>query len=348
MSLLIIWPSCLPAFLNISQGIEWGGQILSCVARSLPAWSSVCVQGNVLLGSILPFVFKYACLLRACIPGGIAFAGLAWAPRRLSLLYTSFLTLNIGNISCAGGDWRGASTFFHGCVLWGEMQRTHFALFAKPHWGPGTWGKERGAEWGGMVRRHHAQQHLRCALGSTNPVLQHEAGWPEGNPVFGSYKVAQSLARQSDPWFFIWFWLFWVKTFRVVVLESCVWLWPAPPLLLVAFFGKVLEEDACCWGSWFLCLWCVFFFTVFSHFFREDFYSVLCHKVAQHHGWQDKSDFCFFVGFAVFYFFQMGSLWELFKYILVYTNPRLFLSHPLRRPGWKEHCQTHQDSESKK
>lgn len=51
-----------------------------------------------------------------------------------------------------------------------------------------------------------------------------------------------------------------------------------------------------------------FFFTVFSHFFREDFYSVLCHKVAQHHGWQDKSDFCFFVGFAVFYFFQMGSL----------------------------------------
>lgn len=143
------------------------------------------------------------------------------------------------------------------------MQRTHFALFAKPHWGPGTWGKERGAEWGGMVRRHHAQQHLRCALGSTNPVLQHEAGWPEGNPVFGSYKVAQSLARQSDPWFFIWFWLFWVKTFRVVVLESCVWLWPAPPLLLVAFFGKVLEEDACCWGFWFLCLWCGFFLLFF-------------------------------------------------------------------------------------
>lgn len=61
-------------------------------------------------------------------------------------------------------------------VFYEERCRRHILLFAKPHWGPGTWDKEQGAGWGGMVRRHHAQQHLRGVLGSTDPVLQHEAG----------------------------------------------------------------------------------------------------------------------------------------------------------------------------
>lgn len=54
---LIIWPSCLFAFIMISLSIKWDGQNLSCVAHSLPTRSSVCMHRNVLLGSAFAFCF---------------------------------------------------------------------------------------------------------------------------------------------------------------------------------------------------------------------------------------------------------------------------------------------------
>lgn len=169
--------SAASLFITIILGIKRDDQNFSSVVYSLPAWSSVCMQEDVLLGRVFAFLFSN---MQVCsMPVFLEELNLwSWTgPQECYYCSTHWFSSHGRHISSADGEKAGQKRGM--CVgfllvqpgfIIAEKKRTRFPLFLKDK--PRTWRLLWGA---------------RCCVGRwmkkmlPPPHLTHSTVWPAGH-----------------------------------------------------------------------------------------------------------------------------------------------------------------------